>query len=86
MSLHPSLRTKPSGLSQFRTVLKRSERIAKLNARGDFNDGDSPLGLVKVGQVRVVTRRRRRSRKRPRKTADKRLLIPVRCDCCIVVA
>lgn len=60
MSLHPSLRTKPSGLSQFRTVLKRSERIAKLNARGDFNDGDSPLGLVKVGQIRVVTKKKKK--------------------------
>jgi len=60
MSLHPSLRTTPSGLSQFRTVLKRSERIAKLNARGDFNDGDSPLGLVKVGQVRVVTKKKKK--------------------------
>ena len=60
MSLHPSLRTEPSGLSQFRTVLKRSERIAKLNARGDFNDGDSPLGLVKVGQVRVVTKKKKK--------------------------
>lgn len=60
MSLHPSLRTKPSGLSQFRTVLKRSERIAKLNERGDFKDGDSPLGLVKVGQVRVVTKKKKK--------------------------
>ena len=60
MSLHPSLRTKPSGLSQFRTVLKRSERIAKLNERGDFQDGDSPLGLVKVGQVRVVTKKKKK--------------------------
>ena len=60
MSLHPSLRTQPSGLSQFRTVLKRSERIAKLNSRGDFKDGDSPLGLVKVGQVRVVTKKKKK--------------------------
>ena len=84
MSLHPSLRTKPSGLSQFRTVLKRSERIAKLNARGDFNDGDSPLGLVKVG--RLGSDKKKKVEEKTEKTADKRLLIPVRCDCCIVVA
>ena len=60
MSLHPSLRTKPSGLNQFRTVLKRSERIAKLSERGDFNEDDSPLGLVKVAQRRIVTKKKKK--------------------------
>lgn len=61
MSLHPSLRTQPSGLSQFRTVLTRDERIKMLNERGDFNDGDSPLGLVKVGQRRTVTKKKKKT-------------------------
>ncbi|MAT81898.1 MAG: small basic protein [Phycisphaerae bacterium] len=60
MSLHPSLRTKPSGLNQFRTVLKRSERIAMLADRGDFSEDDSPLGLVKVGQRRLVTKKKKK--------------------------
>lgn len=60
MSLHPSLRTKPSGLSQFRTVLKRDERIATLSERGDFKDGDSPFGLVKVAQKRLVTKKKKK--------------------------
>mgnify|MGYP001273713162 CR=1 FL=1 len=62
MSLHPSLKTKPSGLSQFRTVLTRDERIKMLNERGDFKDGD-PLGLVKVGQRRVVTKKKKKVEK-----------------------
>ena len=61
MSLHPSLRTQPSGLSQFRTVLTRDERIKMLNERGDFKDGDSPLGLVKVGQRRTVTKKKKKT-------------------------
>ncbi|MDG2424399.1 MAG: small basic protein [Phycisphaerales bacterium] len=60
MSIHPSLRTKPSGLNQFRTVLKRSERIAKLSDQGDFSDGDSPLGLVKVAQRRMVAKKKKK--------------------------
>ncbi|MEE2907140.1 MAG: small basic protein [Planctomycetota bacterium] len=61
MSIHPSLRTKPSGLNQFRTVLKRDERIAKLSERGDFKDGDSPLGLVKVAQRRLVAKKKKKA-------------------------
>ena len=60
MSLHPSLKTKPAGLAQFRTVLSRVERIELLSERGDFAEGDSPLGLVKVGQRRAVTKKKKK--------------------------
>lgn len=60
MSIHPSLRTQPTGLNQFRTVLTRNERITKLSERGDFKDGDSPLGLVKVAQRRLVTKKKKK--------------------------
>ncbi|MCH2140685.1 MAG: small basic protein [Phycisphaerales bacterium] len=58
MSLHRSLKTKPAGLNQHRNVLKRNERVGKLVERGDFDlETDSPIGLVKVGNRQVVTKK-----------------------------
>ena len=58
MSLHRSLKTKPAGLNQHRTVLTRDERISQLIERGEFDDSDdSPFGLVKVGNRKVVTKK-----------------------------
>ena len=49
MSLHRSLKTKPSALNQHRNVLTRAERITKLSDTERFNrEKNSPLGLVKV--------------------------------------
>jgi len=49
MSLHRSLKTKPSALNQHRNVLTRPERIAKLSDTERFNaEKNSPLGLPKV--------------------------------------
>tara|TARA_B100001059_G_scaffold227720_1_gene257916 strand:+ start:4124 stop:4357 length:234 start_codon:yes stop_codon:yes gene_type:complete len=59
MSLHRSLKTKPSGLNQHRNVLTRIERITQLAENGDFEmKGDSPFGLVKVGSRKVVTKKK----------------------------
>ena len=59
MSIHRSLKTKPAGLNQHRNVLKRDERIALLAQQGDFdNDSDSPFGLVKVGNRKMVTKKK----------------------------
>ena len=64
MSLHRSLKTKPSGLNQHRNVLKRSERVELLSEKGEFDmESDSPIGLVKVGNRAVVT-------KKPKKEAE----------------
>jgi len=60
MSLHRSLKTKPSGLNQHRNVLRRSERIEKLAELGDFDaENDSPFGLVKGGSRKVVTKKKK---------------------------
>ena len=60
MSLHRSLKTKPIGLNQHRNVLNRHERIAKLTEQGRFEDGDSPLGIVKVGSRKIVTKKKQK--------------------------
>lgn len=57
MSLHRSLKTKPAGLNQHRNVLKRHERIAKLTELGEFDENDSPLGIVKVRSIKIVTKK-----------------------------
>lgn len=60
MSLHRSLKTKPAGLNQHRNVLRRSERIAKLAELGGFDaENDSPFGLVKVGNRKMVTKKKK---------------------------
>ena len=58
MSMHRSLKTKPSGLNQHRNVLTRDERIIHLIESGEFDDSnDSPFGLVKVANRKVVTKK-----------------------------
>ena len=64
MSLHRSLKTKPSALNQHRNVLTRGERIGKLTETEKFKLGtNSPLGLVKVANRLVV------AAKKPKKEA-----------------
>ena len=64
MSLHRSLKTKPSALNQHRNVLTRAERITRLTEQEKFKrDGQSPLGLVKVANRLVV------AAKKPKKEA-----------------
>lgn len=59
MSLHRSLKTKPSALNRHRNVLTRAERIAMLEDKGEFNlDKDTPLGLVKVGNRKLVVKKK----------------------------
>lgn len=52
MSLDRSLKS-GGALASHRNVLSRTERIAKLQAAGKFNDDDDPLGLPKVGNRKV---------------------------------
>ncbi|MCA9290196.1 MAG: small basic protein [Phycisphaerales bacterium] len=59
MSLHRSLKTKPTALDQHRNVLTRAERIAFLMERDRFDaSSDAPLGLVKVGSRKVATKKK----------------------------
>jgi small basic protein (TIGR04137 family) len=54
MSLHRSLKTKPTGLNQHRNVLTRAERIELLAGEDKFNKEDgSPIGLPKVGSRKI---------------------------------
>jgi len=54
MTIHRSLKTKSGALSQHRNVLTRAERITKLSSQEKFEQGkNSPLGLVKVGNLAV---------------------------------
>jgi small basic protein (TIGR04137 family) len=64
MSLHRSLKTKPSALNQHRNVLTRTERIAKLTETERFiSQKTSPMGLLKVAN------RFARATKKPKKEA-----------------
>lgn len=61
MSLHRSLKTKPAALNQHRNVLSRAERIERLTEQGRFTKGeDTPTGLVKVGNIKVVTKKKKK--------------------------
>lgn len=54
MSIDSSLRTS-GGIGTHRNVLTRAERIKKLQENDKFDKSDdSPLGLPKVGNRRVV--------------------------------
>ena len=54
MSIDASLRT-AGGIANHRNVLTRAERVAKLAENGKFDtESGDPLGLPKVGNVRVV--------------------------------
>ncbi|MEM8737433.1 MAG: small basic protein [Planctomycetota bacterium] len=55
MSLDASLKS-GGGLSRHRNVLTRAERVAKLVENGEFDlQEDSPLGIRKVGNRKLVT-------------------------------
>lgn len=56
MSIHPSLRSKGS-LGAARNVLKRHERVRHLMAQGGWVDGQSVLGLPKIKQLRLKSRK-----------------------------
>ncbi|MCZ6836614.1 MAG: small basic protein [Planctomycetota bacterium] len=61
MSLHRSLKTQPSALNQHRNVLTRAERIEILTQEDRFDPNqDDPLGLVKVGNRKVVTKKKKK--------------------------
>ncbi len=66
MSLHRSLRTKPTALNQHRNVLTRAERITRLTEENRFDpETASPLGLVKVAHRAVATRKKAAKEKEP---------------------
>ena len=55
MSLHRSLKTKSGALNQYRYVLTRAERIAKLTEEERFEVGkNNALGLVMVRSIKIA--------------------------------
>ncbi len=55
MSIDPSLKTS-GAMAKHRNVLTRAERIEKLAGKSKFDkQGDSPLGLPKVGNRKLAT-------------------------------
>jgi small basic protein (TIGR04137 family) len=56
MSVHPSLKLR-AGKSQERSVLKRSERIKILMAKGKWNEGSSVYGLPKIKVVKIKVKK-----------------------------
>ena len=47
MSQHPSLKG-PKDVGTKRSVLKRFERVKLMKKRGDWKEGQSPIGLPKT--------------------------------------
>ncbi|HCI56707.1 MAG TPA: small basic protein [Opitutae bacterium] len=48
MSQHASLRKSANSADASKTVLKRYERVALLKKRGQWQEGQSVLGLIKT--------------------------------------
>lgn len=71
MSLHRSLKTKSAALDAHRNVLTRVERIATLQEQGRFSpDSDSPLGLPKVRNIKVMTGKKKKAAKEEETEAE----------------
>jgi len=56
-----SLRVR-KGSSGSRSVLTRVERIAKLEERGSWMDGQRPLGLPKVRVDKIVLKKKKKTK------------------------
>jgi len=57
MSIHTSLRSSKNAAESARNVMKRHERVRHLLDRGLWADGQSVLGLPKIKQMRIKTRK-----------------------------
>ena len=70
MSLDRSLKS-GAGLERHRNVLSRAERIQRLATRGQFDlEQDSPLGLPKVANRKVVTGGKSKNKKPDAEAAE----------------
>ncbi|MBA2114480.1 small basic protein [Bremerella alba] len=60
MTIDKSLKVKRGGIST-RSVLKRSERIAQMRSKGDFNEETtSPIGLPKTKVVKLAMKKKKK--------------------------
>ena len=63
MSIHKSLSVGDS-LKKHRNVLSREERIARLEKAGRWKEGDSILGLAKVRNIKVVSKKKAKKKEK----------------------
>lgn len=62
MSMHRSLKTKAGALNLHRNVLTRAERVQRLMSQERFDPKkDTPIGLVKVANRKVVTGKKKKT-------------------------
>ncbi len=62
MSMHRSLKTKSGALNLHRNVLTRPERVRRLMSEDRFDPKkDTPIGLVKVANRKVVTGKKKKT-------------------------
>lgn len=63
MTIDKSLK-RGSRLVRSRNVLKRGERIARLQVEDRWEDGQSPLGLPKVRVIKTVVGKKKKKKKK----------------------
>lgn len=61
MTIDKSLKIR-AGISRSRNVLKRAERLDKLKENDRWSEGDSVLGLPKVGVVKVSLKKKKKKK------------------------
>ncbi len=61
MSMDKSLRMR-SGMAGSRSVLKREERILRLQESERWSEGDSPLGLPKVRVYKLAMKKKKKKK------------------------
>ncbi|GAA4433217.1 MULTISPECIES: small basic protein [Bremerella] len=60
MTIDKSLKVKRGGIST-RSVLKRSERIAQMKAKGTFDEeSTSPIGLPKTRVIKISMKKKKK--------------------------
>ena len=63
MSIHKSLSC-GDRLRKHRNVLTRDERLARLEKKGRWQEGDSVFGLAKVRNIKVITRKKAKQKEK----------------------
>ena len=62
MSIHPSLSSPEKNRKQ-RSVLKRSERLKMMMAKGQWKEGDKVYGLPKIKTLRIKIKKEKAAEK-----------------------
>ena len=70
MGLHPSLK-RAERLTSVRSVMKRTERIKWLMAKGQWKDTDGVLGLPKIKVVRLKVSKKEKPKEEETPSGEK---------------